>query len=247
MDSSGGQRGRPSDDYSGELPLVDLAGLLGRIARELDAEQTLEDTMRVLVAAAVDAIPGADAGGITEVRGRGRELEVRFVTAPLVAELDHAQYELGEGPCLDAAYQHRTVRVGDFGSDERWPAFAARARAAGAWSMLSIQLYVQGEDLGALNMYSRRVKAFDDESEQVGLLFATHAAIAMSGARREQQFRVAISGRDLIGQAKGILMERHKLTADQAFSVLNRASMDTNMKLRDVASRLVGTGEEPPP
>ena len=75
-------------------------------------------------------------------------------------------------------------------------------------------------DRRALNMYSRQVKAFYDESEQVGLLFASHAASAKSGAQREQQLRVAISGRDLVGQAMGVLMERHKLTADQAFAVL---------------------------
>jgi GAF domain-containing protein len=246
VNSEDNGRGRPSDDYSGQLPAVDLAGLLSGIARDLDSEQTPESTMHALVAAAVDAIPGADAGGITEVRGRGQQLKVRFVTDPLVTELDTAQYDLREGPCLDAAYEHRTVRVSDFATEQRWPSFAARARAAGAGSMLAIQLYVQGEDLGALNMYSRQVKAFDDESEQVGLLFATHAAIAMAGARREQQFRVAISSRDIIGQAKGILMERHKLTADQAFAVLTKASSQTNTKLRDVAQTLVGTGEEPP-
>jgi GAF domain-containing protein len=245
VNSAGKDRGRPSDDYSGRPAAVDLAGVLGRIARELEAEQTFETTMRALVAAAVDAIPGADAGGITEVRRRGQELQVQFATDPLVTALDNAQYELGEGPCLDAAYEHRTVRVSDFATDDRWHSFAARACTAGALSMLSIQLYVLGDDLGALNMYSTQVNGFDDESEEVGLLFATHAAIAMAGAQREQQLRVAISSRDIIGQAKGILMERHKLTADQAFAVLTKASSQTNRKLRDVAEVLAGTGEEP--
>jgi GAF domain-containing protein len=245
-ESSEERRGRPSADYTGDRgQLADLAGTLGRIARELEAETTLDETMQALVTGAVDAIPGAEAGGVTQVHRRGQQIDVRFATDPLVTDLDTAQYDLGEGPCLDSAYEHRTVRVSDFETDLRWPAFAARARALGAGSMLSIQLYVQGEDLGALNMYSRQPAAFDDESEQVGLVFATHAAIALAGAQREQQLNVAISSRDIIGQAKGILMERYKLTADQAFAVLTKASSEQNMKLRDVAEKLAGTGEAP--
>jgi GAF domain-containing protein len=239
------RRGQPSSDYSGQnRPPVDLAELLGRIARDLEAETTLEQTMQALVTAAVAAIPGADEGGITEVRHRG-SVNVRFASDDLVVDLDTAQEELGEGPCLDAAYQHRTVRVDDFADEPRWRAFAARAGASGVGSMLSIQLYVQGDDLGALNMYARAARAFDDESEQVGLLFATHAAIAMAGARREHQLRVAISSRDVIGQAKGILMERYKVTPDQAFAVLTRASSESNLKLREVAEKLAGSGEVP--
>jgi len=239
-------RGMPSSDYCGQpLHLEDLAGLLGRIARDLDTEKTLDETMRALVAAAVDAIPGAEAGGITEVRGHGQQIDVRFASDQLVRELDTAQEVLGEGPCLDAAYQHRTVRVNDFQTDERWPAFAARAHERGIGSMLAIQLYVDGDDLGALNLYAYQPNAFDDESEQIGLLFATHAAIAMAGVQRERQLRVAISSRDIIGQAKGILMERYKLTAEQAFAVLTRASSESNIKLRKVAESLAATGTVP--
>ena len=246
MDNTDESRGRPSSGYDGQRgPLDDLASVLGRVARELNAEKTLDDTMNALVSAAVDAIPGSDAGGITEVRGRGREIDVLFATDSLVEELDKAQYELGEGPCLDAAYRHRTVRVDDFGIDQRWPAFAVRARECGAGSMLSLQLYIQGDNLGALNMYARQANAFDDESEQVGLVFAAHAAIALSAAQHEKQFELAISGRDTIGQAKGILMERYKITADQAFTVLTRASSEAHLKLRDVAEATTRTGEVP--
>jgi GAF domain-containing protein len=239
-------RGRPSPAYTGELPpLVDVAGLLGRIARDLEAETTLDETLRTLVVAAVETIPGADAGGITEVHRRGQQVEVRHATEQFVSDLDTAQEDLGQGPCLDSAYRHRTVRVNDFETEERWPAFAARALAQDVRSMLSIQLYVQDDDLGALNLYSRESKAFDDESEQVGLLFATHAAIAIAGARREQQLRVAISSRDIIGQAKGILMERFKITADQAFMVMTKASSEANIKLRHLAENIAESGETP--
>lgn len=124
----------------------------------------------------------------------------------------------------------------------RWPEFAARAHALGARSMLAIQLYVTDEDLGALNLHSTRLDAFTDESEQVGLLFAAHAAVAMIGAQQQEQLQTAISSRDLIGQAKGILMERYKIGAQEAFQLLVLASQTTNIKLLDVAEYLARTG-----
>jgi AmiR/NasT family two-component response regulator len=76
----------------------------------------------------------------------------------------------------------------------------------------------------------------------VGALFAAHAAVAMAEARQLEHLTRAMATRDVIGQAKGILMERHKLTADQAFGVLTKASQQTNVKLIDVALALTDTG-----
>ncbi len=139
----------------------------------------------------------------------------------------------------------QTVRVSDTASEDRWPEFAKRAAQLGVGSMLSFQLYVVGDNLGALNLYNREPDAFDDESEHVGLLFASHAAVAMAGAQRNEQLIRAIGTRDLIGQAKGILMERHKLTAEQAFMLLVRASQATHTKLRDIAEQLTTVGQLP--
>jgi hypothetical protein len=111
--------------------------------------------------------------------------------------------------------------------------------------MLSFQLYVAQDSLGALNLYSDQAEAFNDESENVGLLFAAHAAVAMAGARNHDYLTRALSMRDLIGHAKGILMERHRLTADQAFALLVRASQRTNTKLTDIAPNLADTGYLP--
>jgi hypothetical protein len=113
----------------------------------------------------------------------------------------------------------------------------------GVRSVLSFQLYVHLDDLGALNLYSAQVDAFDDESENVGLLFAAHAAIAMAGSQKEHDLSLAVSARDVIGQAKGILMERHKITGDQAFRLLAQVSQRSNTKLGEVARYLVETGE----
>jgi hypothetical protein len=111
--------------------------------------------------------------------------------------------------------------------------------------MLSLQLFVEGDNLGALNLYARTPNAFTDESEQVGLLFAAHAAIAYAGVRKEAQLAQALASRDIIGQAKGILMERYKVTAECAFLMLARASQITNTKLQNVAADLARSGSLP--
>ena len=110
--------------------------------------------------------------------------------------------------------------------------------------MLAFQLYTDGRNLGALNLYSRQPNAFGEEAEHIGLLFATHAAVALRGAQKEKQLLQAVENRDTIGMAKGILMERHKINGDQAFGLLVRASQNGHLKLSDVADILVRTGEE---
>ena len=127
----------------------------------------------------------------------------------------------------------------------RWPQFTQRAAELGVGSMLSLQLYVEGDDLGALNLLSTERHAFHDESEHVGLLFASHAAVAMAGAEQQQQLRSALHTRELVGQAKGILMERFKITGDRAFRVLVHVSQNSNRKLTEIAQDLVDSGELP--
>jgi AmiR/NasT family two-component response regulator len=109
--------------------------------------------------------------------------------------------------------------------------------------MLSFQLFVAGDNLGALNLYARSPNAFDTESVEIGLLIAAHAAVAFAEGRKMGQMHDALASRDLIGQAKGILMERCKITAAQAFILLGQSSSCTNTKLITVAEHLTGTGE----
>jgi GAF domain-containing protein len=146
-------------------------------------------------------------------------------TGPLPEQVDRVQYATQQGPCLDSLYDQKTVRMPRLADEQRWPDFV-KAAASWAWeSMLAVQLYVAGDDLGALNLFSTRVDAFDDEDERVALLFATHAAVAMADAQATERLERAVTSRDLIGQAKGILMERFRITDHQAFLLLVRASM----------------------
>lgn len=233
---------RSTSDEGSVLGGDQLAQQLSEMARDLQGEGTLQDTLMGVVRAAVDNVPGGQFAGITVVEGR-RKVSTPAWTDELVRVCDHAQYETGQGPCLDAVYEEQTVRLSDMGAEQRWPRFTKRAAELGVGSMLSFQLYVSGDNLGALNLYNRSPEAFSDESEHVGLLLASHAAIAMASAQREEHLLHAMSTRDLIGQAKGILMERHKITVTEAFSMLIRASQNANIKLRDVAEHLVDTGE----
>ncbi len=237
-----GGPGQPSTDHTGLGNVDDLAARMSEMARFLQQEDSLQSTLDGIVAAAVQVVPGADHAGVMEVTGR-RRIETPSATGDVVRRVDQAQYESGQGPCLDATYRERTVRLSDMAGEERWPDFSRRALELGIRSMLSFQLYVAGATLGALNLYSRRTGAFDDESEHVGLLFAAHAAVAMAGAQRQQHLTRAVSVRDVIGQAKGILMERYKITGDQAFQLLVRVSQDANVKLVDVAHHLARTGQ----
>ena len=234
-------QGQPSSSYTGHAETHYLAQTLSDLARSLQNEENLDDTLDGIVAAAVQTVPGAEHAGITAVQAR-EAVSTLAATDELVRKVDEVQYETRQGPCLDAVYRQRTVRLSDMGSEDRWPDFARHAYDMGIRSMLSFQLYVTLDNLGALNLYAGEPDAFDDESENVGLLFAAHAAVAMAGARQHEQMARALSMRDLIGQAKGILMERHRVTANEAFMLLVRASQRTNTKLTDIALALAETG-----
>ncbi|WP_218003485.1 GAF and ANTAR domain-containing protein [Nocardia transvalensis] len=216
------------------------------LARDLQAKDDVDETLQGIVDAAVHTVPGAGYAGLSVVRGRDT-MSTPIASADLVHEVDRAQIDFAQGPCMDALYDKHTVSLPDMGAEQRWPLFAARAVELGIGSMLSFQLYVTGNDLGALNLYAHEIGAFTPESERVGLLFAAHAAVAMADAQHAAHLALALDTRDLIGQAKGILMERYKLSPDQAFALLVRASQHTNTKLAQIADNLARTGHLPGP
>lgn len=234
--------GRGRHDDGGDDP--GLADRLSELARALEHEQDDAETLAAIVRAAVQTVPGAEHASISVIRRR-REVETRAATGELPGAVDVAQYESGQGPCLDVLYEQETVRLPDVAADHRWPTFTRRAEELGVGSMLAVRLFVVGDDLGALNLSSTQRYAFDEESEHVALLFATHAAVAMSSAQERAQLRKAVSTRQLIGQAQGILMERFAITEAQAFALLVKVSQDRNRKLTAVADQLVGSGELP--
>jgi GAF domain-containing protein len=234
-----GTQGQPSAEDAGTTGGEDvLAAQLSALARELQEEKDPDAMLDDIVRAAIALIPGTDDASISLVSDR-RHIRSQAPSSELAARVDHLQDETGEGPCLDAAFEHQTVRVPDMAREKRWPRFASKASQLGVGGMLAFQLFVEGDNLGALNLYGRTAGGFNDESEHVGLLFASHAAVAFAGARRQLNLNQALDSRDLIGMAKGILMERFQLSADGAFKVLIRHSQESQRKLRDVAQQVV--------
>ena len=219
-----------------------LATQLSDFARELQQENDVHAVLSGIVHAALDLIPGVANASISLVTGR-KKVDSEVASGDLPRLVDALQNSTGQGPCLDAAYHERVVRVPDLSREDRWPAFSRGAVKLGARSMLSIQLFVEGDRLGALNLYGAEANAFTDESEQVGLLVAAHAAMAFADSQKISQLGEALISRQLIGQAEGILMERYKITAEQAFLLLSRVSSKSNVKLRDVAEHLASSGE----
>lgn len=213
---------------------------LGALARSFQDLDDVKATVRAIVAAAVDTVPGAAYAGLSPAEGR--PVTAIVVTDQFVSHIDQAQHDTGEGPAMTSLQERRTVRVDDLAADPRWPRFAARATQLGVSSILAVHMSARREDLGVLTLYSHAAHAFDHDAVQIAQMFTAHAAAAMSTAQNVQHLTTALSNRDAIGQAKGILMERHKLSADQAFTVLTRASQNTNTKLADVAQHLIQTG-----
>src|SRR5687767_1768064 len=221
------------------------ADAFAEMARALLAEDDVQHTLQKICDMAVETIDGCDHAGISFLKGRKVETPAASDDVPRM--VDVIQYEVGEGPCLDAIREHEVFQTGDLGRESRWPQIASRAqRETGITSMLCFRLFVEGDTLGALNLHSKAADAFGEESRTVGLVFAAHAAVALSSAIHDEQMEEALQSRDLIGQAKGILMAREGVTADQAFDMLRRASQRLNLKLRDVAGDIV-SGSGPPP
>jgi transcriptional regulator with GAF, ATPase, and Fis domain len=210
---------------------------LARSLHDTGPHQT-EFALDRMVEYAATEIPGADYAGITVVNSR-REVTTPATTQAYPALLDEIQQRHGQGPCLDAAWHQHAVHIDDLAADERWPLYRRDALSeTPIRSILSFRLFTSKSTIGALNVFADQPNAFDDDAEEIGYVLATHAALALDTAQREDHFRSALASRDVIGQAKGILMARLGITALQAFELLKRLSQESNTKLVDVARKV---------
>ncbi|MDT0275350.1 GAF and ANTAR domain-containing protein [Blastococcus goldschmidtiae] len=218
---------------------------LGRISL---AEHSLESVVRTVTELTARVLPEAPIASVTVLRGA--QPTTVAASGELALDLDHEQYRLGSGPCLSAAATGRPSEIADTRQDRQWPDFAAIAAEAGCDSMLSVPLPVHEQVSGALNVYARKLTAADQRTWDLLSRFAAYAVVPVSNAylyaaavQRAEHLEAALDTRGVIDQAKGILMERFKLTPEAAFQALTRVSMETNTKVRDVAARFVATGE----
>ena len=234
-------RDQPGGSVEHEPPASDLATTMTRVARLLARADTIQESLQEIAVLSVRVVPDVDFAGVSLVDTTA--ITTPAGTDPLVAELDELQLQFGEGPSIDAVYQPRSAYSANLAADMRWPRFGPAAARCGVHSLLAFGLSIDGECLGTLNLYSKKVQAFSTADQEVAVIFAAHAAVALSAARthaidlsKELHLRRALETRDVIGQAKGILMERQHIDADQAFDILRRASQRLNVKLNDLAA-----------
>ena len=234
----------PGADYGTDLArhLADIATVMLRPGRATSAAQ------RILTLA-VATLDSCDEAALCGDSG----LNTHTSPSPLMVQLDALQTQARHGPCLDALGGLDTVYVPDLLDDQTWPLFSPEAARLGLRSALAYRLSVEGETVGALQLYAHLPGAFNANERAQGLIFASYASLALSLAKAQEaeearigNLETALASRDVIGQAQGILMERERITADQAFSLLRRSSQHLNRKLRAVAQDIVETGTIPP-
>jgi len=223
----------------------DISAALVKVAHEINEPRELQTVLNTIVGTAVHSLPGIDHVGITIASKDGR-METLAGTDPFVWELDRFQYQLGEGPCVHAIAVDPVTTVEWAGREQRWPRFMPLAVARGLRSQMGMRLFTERETLGGLNMYSTSSDTIDPDAVHMAELFAAHASLALGHARREEQLSAALLTRKVIGQAIGILMERHALDQDGAFAYLTRVSSHTNVKLRAVAQEIVDQSNDQP-
>ena len=222
---------------------------------DLEAWSTVEQvvrTLRVPIGSAEELVsricheaarmvPGVRDVGVI-VTESDRNLLTVCASGPVPRQLDELQVETGTGPCLTAARKQIVVRMHDVAADTRWTEFCAAALDRGVASMLCVPLFVDDQKLGTLSLYGESAGAFRENVEPVARVLATLSAIALADSRQRERMDRALHNRDLIGQAKGILMSRHGIGADAAFEMLRTHSQRTNSKLLAVVERVVETG-----
>jgi GAF domain-containing protein len=239
---------------SQDRPPANAAEALERLGRLSLRELSMEGLLQTVADLAKSVTPGNPEASVS-LLVKDRPSTVAS-TGRLAVELDETQYERGHGPCLHAARTGELIEIADTRTEGRWRDYAQRAAQAGNLSSLSVPLVIDEDERvsGALNLYAREPHAFDEDSRSAAHAFGPYAAVAVGNMYAYQNARdmadnlqTALESRAIIDQAKGILMERLKLTADGAFQLLARVSMTTNHKLRDIADHVVQTGELPVP
>ena len=216
----------------------DLAAFFAEVSEELHGDVSEPLTFEKVIKRAVETIPGCDHASITLRRRRARA-ETVASTDELATRADDLQYMLEEGPCLDAAFESTDFVIDDLRSEQRWPQWAAATAELGLRAALAIRLHSDSETLGALNLFSDTPNAYDDEARTIAMIFASHAADAMSNARLVSGLRAAMESRHTIGIAQGVLAVRYDISYERAFQVLHRLSNDRNIKLRELAQQIL--------
>ena len=218
----------------------DLAIRMAELARSTAMPRSLDEILANVTGTAKELIEGVDVAGVLLI-GKGGTFETVAQTSDVMFKLDELQMRYNEGPCYEAALDEIVVRIDDFRKEPRFPKYAPAVAELGILSALSFKLYTADRTAGALNLFGTEPKLWDSEAETIGMVLAGHAAAAILASREGEQLKSALSTRDRIGQAKGIIMERFGIDEVRAFGMLRELSQEANIKLIDVAQRVIDT------
>ncbi|MEU1569685.1 GAF and ANTAR domain-containing protein [Streptomyces collinus] len=214
---------------------AELAEALTVASQQLHETLTPHSALRTAVRLAVHLMPGAEHAGISVIE-RGNKLRTLAWTDEVVRSAESRYTGREQHGLWDQLWNNPVAQITDSEADDGWDVLAA----LGLRSALSLRLRADRRRLTVLTAYARKPGAFDEEATRVGRLFSAHVSIALDSATVREQLTEAMHTRDLIGQATGILMERQGIDAAAAFESLVRASQRENVKLRDLARRIVG-------
>lgn len=218
---------------------------LAEAARAMADSRDDTDTLQRVAEMTVDLIESCDVAGVCVLRS-GRHDSCAH-THSYVQAMDDLQRELGEGPSVSGLSAMDVVAVEDLGSDAPWPRWGEQVvDQTGLRSYLGFRLFTDVDSIGTLNLYSYETGSFDYQDRLDGMVVAAHAAVAINAAVRQDQMHTALTSRQLIGEATGMLRAKFELTSEQAFGVLKRISSQQNLKLFAVAQHVVETGTLPP-
>ena len=230
--------------------LADPTAALHELGRITLGDTDLEGVLDQVATLAKRAVPGAFEVSVTLIRTDGPRTVA--CTGDAALWIDKWQYENGCGPCLAAAAERTTLIVDDVRAENRWPGWQEHAGSVGVHSALSVGLPIRETVTGALNIYAVSVRAFAADSVALAETFAGYAAVSLANAHLydttaalARQMELAMESRAVIEQAKGIIMSQRRCSADEAFSILSKASQAANRKLRDVAATLVDRASRP--
>lgn len=220
-----------------------LGGALRSLAR--DGSDDDEPTLGELAGAALAAVPEAGYAAISTRRRDGR-VETLAATHRIPVPLEELQSGCGAGPAVSGSLEKGPIRIDDLAADIRWPQFSVPASSlTPVRAVLLLPLSGGHRNSGALSLYADRPGAFHDRAVRTGRIYAAYTALAWRQLRRGDQFREALASRDLIGQAKGIIMERFSVDAAQAFELMKRLSQTMNAPVSEVARRLIDRTADP--
>lgn len=221
----------------------DIARSITHAANRMHEASSTEEVLDLIVRSAAETLPTFDHIGISTVEKRGDILN-RAATSDFVHELDHLQYGIPEGPCVDSLDGEDVVTAPHLRQDHRWPRYVPQALKHGLRSQLAVRLHLAAEGtVGGLNLYSTTADDIPEDEVIKAAFFATHASLALGRAREVSSLAGAIETRQRIGQAVGLLMARYTLTEKAAHAFMWRASSHGNLKVRDIAASLIDDAE----